>query len=220
MGIFSEAKNSTDFVLPPTCTSTRRGEAFVLYDGFTDRNVRIIIFSTQRNVEILTCYPNWICDGTFYVCPKIFAQSYSIHSVDNKCVPLMYILKGDTYSHMLEVIKYFAEEKLGITIQHGSVLIDFEKAAMNAFKDVLPDWIVRNCFFHLCQSCQKKIQEKFKVYYYSDVYFARASRLVVFLAFVPIADIDEAFYEVTYYYYEVTYYCVDLSAAYVCFELL
>ena len=29
--------------------------------------------------------------------------------------------------------------------------------------------------------------------------FARASRLVVFLAFVPVADVEEVFYEITYY---------------------
>ena len=119
-------------------------------------------------------------------------------------MPLVYALtgdmKGDTYSHVIGVIKYFVEVKLKLgPMNYGSVLIDFEKAAMNAFEDVLPGYIVRNCFFHLCQSCQKKIQEKFKIKYFSDKSFAIASRLVVFLAFVPIADIDDAFYEVTYY---------------------
>ena len=39
---------------------------------------------------------------------------------------------------------------------------------------------------------------KFKVYF-SDKKFARAARLVVFLAFVPIADVEDVFYEITYY---------------------
>ena len=32
-----------------------------------------------------------------------------------------------------------------------------------------------------------------------DKMFARAARLVVFLAFVPVADVEEMFYEITYY---------------------
>ena len=34
----SEAKTSEEFLLPSTCTSTRRDEPFVLFDGKTDRN--------------------------------------------------------------------------------------------------------------------------------------------------------------------------------------
>ena len=34
-------------------------------------------------------------------------------------------------------------------------------------------------------------KEKFKVKYVADKYFARAARLVVFMAFVPICDIDD-----------------------------
>ena len=60
-------------------------------------------------------------------------------------------------------------------------------------------WDVSSCYFHLCQAVQKNIQKKFKVLYFSDKKFARAARLVVFLAFVPIADVEDVFYEITYY---------------------
>ena len=50
-----------------------------------------------------------------------------------------------------------------------------------------------NCFFHLCQSVQKRIQKSFKVRYRTDKGFARASRLVVFLALVPLDSIESAF---------------------------
>ena len=69
-----EATTSEDFTLPPTCTSTRRDEPFVLYDGSTDRGVRVIIFATSRinerivwhwvlnhgNLEVLTCCSFWL----------------------------------------------------------------------------------------------------------------------------------------------------------------
>ena len=40
----TESKTSLEFVLPPSCTSTRRDEQFILFDGKTDRDVRIIAF--------------------------------------------------------------------------------------------------------------------------------------------------------------------------------
>ena len=83
----------------------------------------------------------------------------------------------------------------------GTILVDFEKTVMNAFLKSLPGWEVSNCYFHLGQAVQKNIQKQFKKF--ADKLFARASRLVVFLAFVPVADVEEAFYEA---FYKITYY--------------
>ena len=63
-------------------------------------------------------------------------------------------------------------------IHTGTILIDFEKAVMNAFSNSLPGWEVSNCFFHLCQAVQKNIQKKFKKIYFADKLFARASVIV------------------------------------------
>ena len=120
----TEATTSEDFILPPTCTSTRRDEPFVLYDGKTDRGVRVIAFSTTRNMKTLAQYPDWIADGTFYVAPKIFPQSYTIHPVvDLKCLPLIYILagdkKGDTYSYVLNIMKYFFDQHCPVDMVEG-----------------------------------------------------------------------------------------------------
>ena len=121
--------------------------------------------------------------------------------MDNKCVPLVYILsgdkKGDTYEFVLNVIKHYFDQHC--PVDTGTILIDFEKAVMNAFSNSLPGWEVSNCFFHLCQAVQKNIQKKFKKIYFADKLFARASRLVVFLAFVPVTDVEVVFYEITYY---------------------
>ena len=72
-------------------------------------------------------------------------------------------------------------------------MIDFEKAAMNAFTAVFQQFSLMNCFFHLCQSVQKRINKSVKVRYRTDKAFARASRLVAFLAFVPSSSIEDAF---------------------------
>ena len=50
-----------------------------------------------------------------------------------------------------------------------------------------------NLGFHLCQSVQRRIQKSFKVKYRTDKDFALASRLVIFLAFVPPDHTETAF---------------------------
>ena len=126
------------------------------------------------------------------------AQSYSIHSViDGKCIPLVFALlcnkDESTYTFLLQQVNQH------IQIAAGSVMLDFEKATMNAFSTVMPQMQIRNCFFHLCQSVQKRIFKKFKVQYKVDKVFARASRLVVFLAFVPLESIEAAFEALSVY---------------------
>ena len=110
----------------------------------------MIAFATARNMQTLAEYTDWIADGTFYVAPKIFPQSYTIHSVvDNKCVPLVYILsgdkKGDTYEYIFNVIKYYFDQHC--PVDTGTILVDFEKAVMNAVLKSLPGWKVSNCYF-------------------------------------------------------------------------
>ncbi|KAL5260277.1 hypothetical protein ACHWQZ_G010408 [Mnemiopsis leidyi] len=46
--------------------------------------------TTSEDFILPSKYSDWIADGTFYVAPKIFPQSYTIHSVvDAKCLPLI-----------------------------------------------------------------------------------------------------------------------------------
>lgn len=127
------------------------------------------------------------------MCPKIFQQSYSLHAViDGKCIPLVFALLSDktekTYVFLLNLLK----SALG-DISDGIIMVDFEKAMMNAISCVFDQFSLMNCFFHLCQSVQKRINKNFKVRYRKDKAFARASRLVAFLAFVPLNCIEDAF---------------------------
>ena len=96
--LHTEATTPENFLLPPTCTSTRRDEPFVLYDGKTRKNVRVLAFSTTRNLATLAEYNKWIADGTFYVAPRIFAQSYIIHAVIDTS-----ILKASENSYLVSI---------------------------------------------------------------------------------------------------------------------
>ena len=101
--------------------------------------------------------------------------------IDGKCLPLLFALladkKQDTYVFMLSVLK-----GLLCDIEYGIIMLDFERKYLNAFTQVFDQFSLMNCFFHLCQSVQRRIQKSFKVKYRTDKSFALASRLVVFLA--------------------------------------
>ena len=66
----TESKTSLEFVLPPSCTSTRRDGQFILFDGKTDRDVRIIAFATNRNLHTLSftevSKPEWIAQSPLF----------------------------------------------------------------------------------------------------------------------------------------------------------
>jgi hypothetical protein len=76
-----EAPTSAEFELPPSCQQTLRDKLFVAYDGRTENGSCVVIFATGRNQDTLAHDPNWIADGTFYVSPKQFYLSFSVHAV-------------------------------------------------------------------------------------------------------------------------------------------
>ena len=73
-----------------------------------------------------------------------------------------------------------------------AILLDFEIGAVNAFKEVFPQAIVKLCYFHFCKNIYKNISKKFKKEYSDDPEFAKTSRLVACLPFVPLDSIKEA----------------------------
>ena len=54
-----------------------RGEAFLLYDSGPGQH-RSLIFSTQRNLDLMARCPNWYADGTFKTAPPLFQQLFTI----------------------------------------------------------------------------------------------------------------------------------------------
>ena len=65
------------------------------------------------------------------------------------------------------------------------VLIDFEKAVTATSTSA--------------KLSKRTFRRSLKFCIFLDKKFTRAARLVVFLAFVPIADVEDVFYEITYY---------------------
>ena len=53
------------------------GQRFLLFD--TNGTERIIAYSSDFQMEILSLSTQWHVDGTFKTAPQLFAQNYLIH---------------------------------------------------------------------------------------------------------------------------------------------
>ena len=81
--------------IPSKYRITHSNEPFLLFDS-DDGSDRIIIFSTLRNLQLLSNTSNWYADGTFKTAPPLFNQLYSIHGIVNGDVlPLVYTLMAN-----------------------------------------------------------------------------------------------------------------------------
>lgn len=172
-------------------------QRFLLYDS-GQADDRILIFGTDTNVTLLSAAVKWQCDGTFKVVPVIAAQLYTIHVCYlGDYVPVVYALLPNkneaTYERFFRAIKQLAP-----AAQPISVLIDFEKGAANAIITVFQtpnnDLSVDGCFFHLNQNVCKRMQmEGLKARYENDAAFALLVRQIPALAFVPPAQVINAY---------------------------
>ncbi|CAF4669401.1 unnamed protein product, partial [Didymodactylos carnosus] len=80
----------------------------------------------------------WYCDGTFYVCPSIFYQIYSVHGYNNDGIMAPYVfclLPGkseELYTGMFEILfNHMIQTNLCVRLRR--VTIDFELAVANVF---------------------------------------------------------------------------------------
>lgn len=132
-------------VLPDDFQRTERGDRFLLFDsGVGDVN-RIIIFATDNAISLLAENPHWFMDGTFKVCPEIFFQVYTVHALlNNQTFPCVFALLPNKTE---ESYNRFLSEVLNAVRNVGNepddILVDFERAALNAANNQLNQIQVR-----------------------------------------------------------------------------
>ena len=94
-----------------------------------------------------------------------------------------------TYMEMWEAIKQLCPHAHPMHL-----LMDFEKAAANAFSHFWPNTLVKSCFFHLTQNIFRKIQaEGLQHEYQHNEDFALQMKLIPALAFAPPCDVLHLF---------------------------
>ncbi len=70
---------SSDFEIPLLYQCTWSGEEFIVADLKKKRvGGRLIMFSSNEQVDLLLSSTTWFCDGTFKTRPLLFAQVYII----------------------------------------------------------------------------------------------------------------------------------------------
>lgn len=171
-------------------------ENFLLYDSGVGDD-RILVFSTQKNLQFMAANPHWYCDGTFKASPSLFEQLYTIHVVDEQfSVPVVLALLPNrtqiTYERLFDALK-----NLQPGLAPVSIMTDYERAAINVMRTAFPTARQSGCFFHFKQCIYRRIQaipELLRMYT-TDETFALQLNCLGALAFVPPEDVVVAYEE-------------------------
>lgn len=107
--------------------------------------------------------------------------------------PLVYVLTCDrttaTYNIIFSKLKE-AEPLLNPRI----IMVDFEKAAMEAVKESFPDTTVKGWYFHFCQCIFRHVQRfGLQAEYQKNANCLQHIRCIAALAFIPTADVCKSF---------------------------
>lgn len=182
---------------PWTMTGGIAPEKFLIHDNGPDSDSRLLVFATSPCLRLLSESAIWFMDGNFDQAPKGFLQLYVI------LVPLGEGTVSVAYAFMTRKTQEAYEEllaaimaecaSLGLYPAPDVVITDFERGAMNAVKSVLgEDTQTKACFFHLCQSTWRKVQELGLVSSYrEDESFRTFVGMLNALAFLPADEVED-----------------------------
>ena len=154
----------------------------------------MLIYGTEASISFLANSDDWFMDGTFTVAPPQFAQLYTVHGLRNghHVIGLYALLSNkqtETYTEFLQQV-----ERLTGAASPATIMIDFERACINAVNLVYPQSQVIGCLFHLCQSVYRHVQSQgLQQQYMENEEFRTNIRMIPALAFVPLDDIIPAF---------------------------
>lgn len=187
-----------ELILIEPYTHTLNNDPFILYDSSVGNDNWILLFSTDENLKILASEQcHWFIDGTFKSSPHLFTQLLTIHTIKfNAVLPLVFALLPNKTKDSYDRV---ARELLNLNknLQPATIMTDFEPALFGAFSDVFTNTKIRGCFFHFGQCIWRKIQtmSDIREKYISDADFTLNIKQLMALAFIPVRDVDNTFYE-------------------------
>lgn len=191
-------RSRQDINIPLELQTTTRNSNFLLWDSGCDDVDRVLMFGTERNLELLEHNSHWFVDGTFSVSPEFYTQLFTIHAlIDNTAIPLLYVLLPSKRECDYDRV-FLKVKQLKPTVAPQSIMADFEKACHNAASRAFPGVRLIGCLFHLGQCLWRKIQEKGLTGLYRDDETIRSfSKMLLALAYVPPSDVAAAFDELS-----------------------
>ena len=146
--------------IPPQVLHRAGGENVLIRDIGPCAD-RISTFGRERNIRSLDQSDVWAADGTFKVCPRLWRQLYTIHSVSQGyCIPCVYALlpnkTQEKYTRMWGEVRVLLGDDYG---KERLATVEFERAAINALTATFPQSAVTGGYFHLWQSRSRKVVE-------------------------------------------------------------
>lgn len=165
----------------------------ILFDSGVDDPDRILMLGDRELLSELkkdTIYG----DGTFDKVPNLYYQLYTWHAqVGNSYPPCVYVLltkkTEGIYTKMFDIIKNLLPD-----LAPEKVLVDFEKACMNAAANAFPQAEIKGCYFHLCQSIVRKISNVgLKQEYQTSIDCKIMIKSLAALSFIPPHEVRDVF---------------------------
>lgn len=137
-------------------------------------------------------------DGTFKSCCPLFDQLYTLHvdlgstEQSTVVVPAAFALlpdrKESTYRSLFQLIRQCVPQ-----FSPKKIHIDYEKAAINAIKEMFPETTIKGCNFHFNQALWRKVQELGLATLYRDNEDIRNHiRMCAALAYLPEETLPDA----------------------------
>lgn len=197
-GICNEP-NDIDSICIPENLRYLEGELFVLSEKRFDGALNIML-GTKSSLKSLERAQCWVMDGTFYVCPSIFRQLFTIHGViEGQVLPLIFCLMSEkskkAYAEVFyELCKVAVEESINLNPQR--FITDFELAISSAAKTYFPSANFRGCLFHFGQNIWRRVQKEGLTRKYGNIEdFSILIRMLKSLAFVPPEQMPDYYNE-------------------------
>ncbi len=182
-------------IVPEHLKKTYRGELFLLEDSNDEE--RVLLFSTEQNMKLLSSNSDWLGDGTFKILPLLFYQLYSVLVIiNNYILPLAFGLLPNKKQKIN--VKFFSMIKKHLNAYPSSHNVGFERALFNAVGKVFGNDVeIYGCYFHLSQNFFKHVKNLgLYVLYKTDFRFKHCFLLTQSLAFIPTDDVLEGFLKV------------------------
>ena len=131
-------------------------------------------------------------DGNFSMASNIFVQLYVIRApLDSSAISCAYILlPGKTECMYTEILREVVNacRGLGLNPTPQTIVMDFEKAAINAARNVLGVNDITGCYFHFCGNVWKRIQKLGLTNLYNNAQAKLFVGKCIALAFLPLVN--------------------------------
>lgn len=194
-----QPKSLQDLVLDEEWQKTRGEDSvsFLIYDSGPERADRLMIFATDEALTRLGSSRQWFMDGTFGCAPALFQQLYVIRvPLGQNSISCVYaFMSTKTIAAYEELFRAITDKcrLLGFDVDPQCIVMDFEQAVISAVRNVFGLGVrISGCFFHLCQSTWRKIQELGLVQKYKESADIRHfCGMLDGLAFLPVCDVTQ-----------------------------